>query len=309
MIKIPVITGPTASGKSSIAMELAETYNIELISADAYQIYKYMDIGTATPSNDDLKKVKHHLINELYPDEKYSAGIFFEKTQNLIKYILSRNKLPVIVGGTGMYIETLVKGIFDGPGADYLFRKKMKKVIEKKGIEFLFDYLKKIDFEYANKISKNDTQKIIRAIEVYKLSGMNLSESHKNLMKNPLFEYEIYVINKERQLLYNDINKRTLIMFEKGWINEVENLLKKGYSTNLSSFKAIGYKEIANYLLNNVNLDSTIKIIQKKTRNFAKRQLTWFRHMNNINLINIDKNEKKCIVNAFKSNYYQFKCN
>jgi tRNA dimethylallyltransferase len=304
MIKIPIITGPTASGKSSLAYELAEEFDIELISADAYQIYKYMNIGTATPSDEELNKVKHYLINELYPDENYSAGIFFEKTEKLIRQILLKNKLPVVVGGTGLYVETLVNGIFDGPKANITFRNKMNLILQKKGVDFLYGYLESIDKEYADKITRNDTQKIIRAIEVYKLTGRNLSESHKTLMKKPSFKYEIFVIMKDRNELYDEINKRTLKMFERGWLKEVENLLNNGYSQELSSFKAIGYREIANYLLHNTNFDILIKTIQKKTRNFAKRQITWFKHMKNISIINIDKNEKKSIVNAFKNNYY-----
>ncbi len=306
MIKIPIITGPTASGKSKIALELSENYNVELISADAYQIYKYMNIGTATPNEDDLEKVKHHLINELEPDENYSAGIFFEKAQGLISDILSRGKLPVIVGGTGLYVETLTKGIFDGPKANKEFRNKMNKILKRKGIKFLYDYLSKVDYEYARKISRGDVQKIIRAIEVYKLSGINFTDSHKLLMKKPLFEYDVFVIMKERNLLYESINNRTSVMFDNGWVDEVNDLLNKGYTENLPSFKAIGYKEIAEYLKNNKNPYELIDLIRKKTRNFAKRQITWFRHMKDIKIINIDKNEKKSIVNAFKSNYYYF---
>jgi tRNA dimethylallyltransferase len=302
-MKIPIITGPTASGKTALAFKLSETYNIEFISADAYQVYKYMNIGTAKPTNEELSKVKHHLIDFLEPDNTYSAGDFFVNAQNIINQILDRGNLPLIIGGTGLYIETLSKGIFNGPSRDEKYRDILKSVIDKKGLNFLYEYLKKYDLEYADKISSNDSHRIIRAIEVYKKTGLTFSQAQKKLHTNPDFDYQIFVLTKPREVLYEDINARVLKMFEQGWIEEVKRLLKLGYSSNLPSFKAIGYREIVDYIIDKQDLEQTIKVIQKKTRNFAKRQLTWFRHMNDSVNINLEQNEEVAIFNYFKENY------
>jgi tRNA dimethylallyltransferase len=302
-MKIPIITGPTASGKTALAFKLSETYNIEFISADAYQVYKYMNIGTAKPSINELNKVKHHLIDFLEPDNTYSAGDFVGQAETAITDILNRNNLPVIVGGTGLYVESLIKGIFNGPKRNENLRGNLKKIYNKKGLNFLYEYLEKIDFEYADKISNRDYQRIIRAIEVYKLTGLPFSKAQKQLHKHPKFEYELFVLNKDRNKLYKDIDMRVNNMFETGWIKEVEELLNKGFLPDFPSFKAIGYREIIDLINNKINKDECISVIQKKTRNFAKRQLTWFRHMDYAININLDSVTKEIIFTYFKENY------
>lgn len=287
MKNIPIITGVTATGKTSFVMDLHENLPVEVINADAFQVYKYMDIGTAKPTEKEKSEVKHHLIDFLYPDEHYSVGRFFELAEERIGDVLNRSKIPVVIGGTGLYVETLVKGIFNGPAKSEKHRTEYKKVINQSGLETLYQRLEKIDPEYAAKVSIQDKNRIIRALEVYDLSGLNFTRSHELFHQSPLFDYEVFVFTTERSVLYERINKRVEKMFEKGWVNEVRNLLEMGYNSDLQSFSAIGYRDIIEYLAGNMSLSETIKKIQKRTRNFAKRQLTWFRHMKDVKYIDV----------------------
>jgi tRNA dimethylallyltransferase len=289
-MKIPIITGYTASGKTELSLKIAEKFNVEIISADAFQVYQYMDIGTGKPSKDELETVKHHLIDILTPDEVYSAGIFFEMAEKLIEDILNRNKIPLIVGGTGLYIEVLTKGIFKAPELKNDIRTDLQNEIMKKGTEYFYNLLLSKDPEYGKKITKNDKNKIIRAFEIMEATGTTVSEAHKIYHRNPKYNYIVFIIEKERFQLYNDINNRVLKMFQLGWIDEVKNLLNLGYKSESHAFKAIGYREIASYLQKDNNIkERLIEEIQTKTRQFAKRQITWFRHMKGIVKLTPDK--------------------
>lgn len=303
MIQIPIITGPTACGKTSLSLALSQKFKIELISADAYQVYRKMNIGTAKPDSVELATVPHHLIDFLDPQKTYSAGDFFEQAESLISNILSRNHLPVIIGGTAMYVDMLVKGIFKGPSRDDLFRDKLELIIKRKGLKWLYRYLYAIDPVYAQKISENDQQRIIRAIEVYKKAGMPFSEAHQKLMVKPQYRYELFILEKERSVLYEDINQRVVSMFNNGWVEEVKVLMSQGIDMTSPSFKAIGYREIADYVSNTGDLDRLIQLIQKKTRNFAKRQLTWFRHMENARMISYVEDGYDEVIRIFEKKY------
>ncbi|TYB33490.1 MAG: tRNA (adenosine(37)-N6)-dimethylallyltransferase MiaA [Flexistipes sinusarabici] len=287
MKNIPIITGVTATGKTAFVNKLSERVPVEVINADAFQVYKYMDIGTAKPSKKELSEVKHHLIDILYPDEHYSAGIFFQKAQQLIADILNREKIPVIIGGTGLYVETLTNGIFNGPAKDIKLREKYRKEIKKNGANNLYKRLEEIDPEYALRISANDKNRIIRALEVYDISGLNFTRSHELFHQPPKFKYDVFVFTTERSVLYERINARVEKMFERGWTGEVKKLLEKGYTTDMQSFSAIGYREAARYLDGEMSFEDLLKTIKKRTRNFAKRQLTWFRHMRDLKYIDI----------------------
>ncbi|AEI14694.1 tRNA dimethylallyltransferase [Flexistipes sinusarabici DSM 4947] len=287
MKRIPIITGVTATGKTAFVSKLGERIPVEVINADAFQVYKYMDIGTAKPTKKELSEVKHHLIDILYPDEHYSAGIFFQKAQQLIAEIINRGKIPVIIGGTGLYVETLINGIFNGPGKNTELREDYQTEIKKSGISSLYKRLKKIDPDYAARISANDKNKIIRALEVYDLSGLNFTRSHELFHQPPKFKYDVFVFTTERNVLYERINNRVDKMFERGWVDEVQKLLDLGYSTDMQSFCAIGYRETARYLNGEITFDELLKTIKKRTRNFAKRQLTWFRHMRDLKYIDV----------------------
>ncbi|MGB9731560.1 MULTISPECIES: tRNA (adenosine(37)-N6)-dimethylallyltransferase MiaA [Calditerrivibrio] len=288
-MKIPIITGYTASGKTDISLKLAEKLDIEIISADAFQVYRFMDIGTGKPSKNELAKIKHHLIDCLNPEEVYSAGIFFEKTETIIEDILKRNKIPLVVGGTGLYVEVLTKGIFKSPKVDKELRQQILNDMEDKGIDYFYHQLILKDAEYAKKISKKDKNKITRAFEIMETTGMTVTEAHRNFHRYPKFDYEIFIIEKDRKELYKSIDERVLKMFQKGWVDEVNHLLNLGYSPENHSFKAIGYREIASFIKNGYpSIEKLIQDIQTKTRQFAKRQYTWFRHMMGLKKLSSD---------------------
>lgn len=301
-MKIPIITGYTASGKTDISLKLAEKLDIEIISADAFQVYRFMDIGTGKPSKSELAKVKHHLVDCLNPDEVYSAGIFFEKAETIIEDILSRNKIPLVVGGTGLYVEVLTKGIFKSPEVDKELRQQILSDLSEKGIDYFYQQLLLKDAEYAKKISKNDKNKIVRAFEIIETTGMTVTEAHRNFHRNPRFDYEIFIIDKDRKDLYKSIDERVLKMFQKGWVDEVNQLLNLGYSPENHSFKAIGYREIASFIENgSPTIEILIRDIQTKTRQFAKRQYTWFKHMAGLKRLSSDfQNNVEVIFKTIK---------
>lgn len=285
---VPIITGYTASGKTTLALTIAQHLDVEIISADAFQVYRYMDIGTAKPDKEQLSSVKHHLIDIKNPDENYSAGDFFELAESKIDEIIKRGKIPLIVGGTGLYVETLTKGIFAGPPRNDGFRDYLKNEIISKGVDYFYTLLHQKDPSYAEKISKGDINKIVRAFEIMEFTGMTVTEAHIKLHRNPKYKYLVYIIDTNRVKLYQNINERVIKMFDDGWVYEVKNLLNRGYNEHLSSFKAIGYREIAKFLKEPTDIDDLIADIQTKTRQFAKRQITWFRHMNDLNLITLE---------------------
>lgn len=286
-MRIPVITGPTASGKTAAVLSLAEKHDIEIISADAYQVYRHMNIGTAKPSESELRAVPHHLVDIMNPDETYSAGKFFEQAENIIKDVLGRGKTPVIAGGTGLYIESLQKGIFNAPDRDKSFRNSLEKRIEEEGCEALYRELQQIDPDFASKVKPTDPTRIIRGLEINGVFNMSVLEAQKKYHRNPSYEYNILVMSADRQKIYGNINSRVVQMFNAGWEDEVRSLLDMGYHEGLDSFKAIGYREIAGCIKEGKNPLIVCEKIQTATRNFAKRQLTWFRHMENITHMDI----------------------
>lgn len=286
-MRIPVVTGPTAAGKTAAVLALAEKHPIEIISADAYQVYKYMDIGTAKPDREELAKVPHHLIDIYTPDKTYSAGIFFEQAQRCIKDVLGRGNIPVIAGGTGMYVETLQKGIFAGPERDSALRAELEDDMKNIGPEGMHIRLAGMDSAFAAKIKPTDPTRILRGLEINLQLKMNVEAAQRQFHREPDYAYNIVVITGDRQGIYDRINRRVDIMFQAGWEAEVRRLLDMGYDENLDSFKAIGYREIASCIREDVSTDSVRERIKTATRNFAKRQLTWFRHMANINYVDL----------------------
>jgi tRNA dimethylallyltransferase len=286
-MKIPVVTGPTASGKTAAVLGLAEKYSIEIISADAYQVYKYMNIGTAKPDLAELQAVRHHLIDIFTPDMTYSAGLFFEQAQRCIKDVLERGHIPVVAGGTGMYVETLQKGIFAGPDRDPHLRGKIEAEMDEKGAEYMHGLLVSIDPEFAAKIKTADKTRILRGLEINRQLGMNVADAQREYHRFPDYEYDIFVLTEDRQKIYERINARVDRMFEAGWASEVASLLEMGYTCDMDSFKAIGYREIAHNLTNGADPENASERIKTLTRNFAKRQLTWFRHMAGVKYVDI----------------------
>lgn len=288
--KIPllVIVGPTAVGKTNTAVRIAKKYSGEVVSADSMQIYKYMDIGTAKPTAAEKDGIKHHLIDIVEPDEEYSVSDFKEDAQQIIKKIYSNKKLPILAGGTGLYIKAVVDNYyFSEASVDRDFRNKMKHAAMDKGNEYVFNKLKKVDPVSAQRIHPNDTKRIIRALEVYHQTGKPISYYEAKTKNTPSpYNAEIIGLYMPREILYERINKRVDIMIERGLVKEVKKLVEKGYDENLNSMKGLGYQQIIKYLKGEYTLDEAIKIIKRDTRRFAKRQFTWFRRDKRIYWIN-----------------------
>lgn len=277
-IRIPVVTGATASGKSALLYRLFdEGLRFELVSADAFQVYQRLDIGTAKPDVSLRKRIPHHLIDIIPTDGSYDAGDFAEQAEEVIEDILSRGVMPVVAGGTGLYIRSLMEGLFDSPPVDEELRASLKKRIEDEGSQTLFEELKKVDPEYASVIHQNDAVRIIRAMEVYLGTGMPISGAHKKLSRKPKYSYDLMILDKERSRLYDDIDTRVASMIEAGWVDEVRGLLDMGITEDMPSFRAIGYRDLAQTVQGKLPLEASVEIIARKTRNYAKRQLTWFR--------------------------------
>ena len=281
MNKLPliVVAGPTASGKTSLAIGLAKLVGGEIVSADSMQIYKYMDIGSAKPTEDERKQVKHHLIDFVEPDEEFSVADYTEAAHEVIRDILSRHKLPVMCGGTGLYINSVVDDVtFGETETDYALREELADYAKTHGNEAVLEMLKEIDPISAARLHPNNLRRIIRAIEFYRLTGTTIS-AHQEMTKQHEGRYApiMFCIDYDRQILYDRINKRVDIMLEDGLLDEVKGLMERGYTTALNSMKAIGYKELIAYFSGGTSLDEAVELIKQSSRRYAKRQLTWFR--------------------------------
>ncbi|MFN3813698.1 MAG: tRNA (adenosine(37)-N6)-dimethylallyltransferase MiaA [Aquificaceae bacterium] len=267
-----VLGGATASGKSEIACELARRLNAEIISADSMSVYKHMDIGTAKPM-ECIGKVKHHLIDIVNPGEYFDAKIFESLALKAVQDIKGRGKLPIVCGGTYLYIQALLYGIEETPKPDWNLRKRLYTVIEKKGSEHLYSKLRLVDPQYARKIHPKDERRIVRALEVFIQSGRAFSSFHS--WEKPRFDFRGFYIRWEWSSLSKRIEERVLHMFERGLVKEVENLL--GFESFLTSSQAIGYKEVVPYLKGFITLEEAISSVMKNTKEYAKRQIRWFR--------------------------------
>jgi len=279
MDKVMVIAGPTASGKTDLAVELALMIDGEIISADSMQIYRGMDIGTAKPTLEERRGIPHHLIDIVDPDEEYSVAQFKEDALACISDIVKRGKTPIVAGGTGLYINSLIYNItFSETVSDWEYREKLKKLAEEQGPLVLYEYLKKVDPKSAEMIHPNNVKRVIRALEVYETTGIPISE-HKEASRNdpPLYRFLVYGLQIERKKLYQRIDQRVDIMMEKGLYDEVKGLLDRGYSPDLVSLQGIGYKEIIDAIKGKCSLSEATDIIKKNTRHLAKRQITWFK--------------------------------
>lgn len=309
MTKVYVVLGPTASGKSSLAIELAKDLNGEIISADSMQIYKYMDIGTAKVTASEIQGIKHYMIDEVNPDEEFSVAKFKSRAEEYIKKIADEGKTPIIAGGTGLYINSLVYNIdFAEAPMDSKWRDALTKEAEENGIEVLFERLKEIDSTTWQRLHLNDTKRIIRALEVYYQTGMTMTEQiSRSREVPPKYDYVLIGLSLDRELLYDRINKRVDKMLENGLVEEVKKLINMGYDKNTIAMQAIGYKEILKYLRGEISLDEAIYIIKRDSRHYAKRQMTWFRRLENVSWIQVDekdtaeillKKSKKCCLHG-----------
>lgn len=296
--QICILVGPTGVGKTDISIELAKALNGEIISADSAQIYKYMDIGTAKASLDEMQGIRHYMIDEVYPDQSFSVAQFRDRAAAYIEEITAKGKLPIIAGGTGLYINSLLNNLdFTASVGDEGFRKEMQCIADTKGNDYLHNMLKDIDPDSYNRLHKNDTRRVIRALEVYKYTGRTISFFQEESKKIPLrYDYAFIGLTMNRQKLYDRINKRVDIMLDRGLIAEVQELLDMGYKRDLVSMQALGYKEIVQYLLGKINLEEAEFILKRDSRHYAKRQLTWFRRDERIQWFNIDEYEDKAAL-------------
>jgi tRNA dimethylallyltransferase len=275
------IIGPTASGKTSVSLKLAVLLDIEIISADSRQIYKYLDIGTAKPELDELAKVQHHFIDIILPDQYYSAGIFGDQAAAKAEEIISRKRNPVVVGGSGLYIRAMAEGLFPEEATDDPRRQKIREQIEARithdGIEVVYNELMVVDPVSASKYSDMNPRRILRALEYYYMTGNPLSIAHSKPETRRNFIPLYFEIQHERSALYNIINQRSKIMWARGLVNETRRVLDMGFAEELNALNTVGYKEAIKFIHGQLNEDKALELMQQSTRNYAKRQLTWFK--------------------------------
>ena len=285
---VPFIVGPTAVGKTRLSAEIAEKLDVEIVNADSRQIYRQLDIGTSKPPKELLRKIPHHLVNFLRPDEESSAGMYSQVARKVIAQIDKRGRVPLVVGGSGLYIRALIDGLHTVDVRDDRIRISLRNRILREGVENLYVELKQIDPVLADRIKPADKQRIIRGLEVYLSTGKRLSEIQEQGSDPADFEPLMFGLRAEREWLYEMINNRVLEMFDQGFLAEAANLKLSGYTRGLNSLNAVGYKEIFIYLENRILFDDMIDMIQRNTRNYAKRQMTWFRREKRIQWIDIN---------------------
>ena len=293
MIKKPmiVLTGPTAVGKTELSISLAQKINGSIISADSMQVYKYMDIGSAKITNEEMCGVKHYLVDELMPEEEFNIYRFKEMALKALEEIYAEGKIPIIVGGTGFYIQGLLYDIdFSETAADEAYRKEMEDYARKNGAHALHELLREVDPESCDAIHENNVKRVIRALEYYHQTGQKISDHNKKEReKQSPYNFAYFVLNDIRENLYSRIDKRVDLMVENGLVDEVKRLKVMGYTPDMVSMQGLGYKEILWYLDNRCTLTEAVETIKQETRHFAKRQLTWFRREKEVVWIDKDK--------------------
>jgi len=298
--RLIVILGPTAAGKSSLALSLAERLNGEIINADSMQVYRYMDIGTAKPSKEERGRVRHHLIDIVNPDEQYTAGRFRDDAASVIGEINERGATPFLVGGTGLYIRALTEGLFQGPAGDDALREELLREARIYGKEHLHRELAKVDPNSADAIHPNNVRRVLRALEVYRISKRPISELQREGARRPSLYKTLKVgLIKERAMLYADIDRRVDEMIKEGLVAETSSLLKMGYDGRCRAMGGLGYKECVDFIEGTVDLPETIRLIKRNTRHYARRQMTWFRKERGIKWF--DPSQKADIITHVES--------
>ncbi len=286
-----ILTGPTAAGKTELSIGLAKEVNAEIISADSMQVYKKMDIGTAKIRLEEMQGVKHYLVDELDPSEEFHVARFQEMAKNALKEIYAKGKIPLVVGGTGFYIQGLLYDIdFTKEDGDRSYREFLGKKVKEEGKEVLHKMLCNVDPVSAEKIHPNNVKRVIRALEFYQVNGFPISKhNEEEAQKQSPYNFVYFVLNHKRDILYDRINRRVDLMVQEGLIDEVRKLKEEGYKKSMVSMQGIGYKQVFEYLEGNMSLEETIDIIKRDTRHFAKRQLTWFGREREVTMIDKSK--------------------
>ena len=300
-ISLAVIAGPTGVGKTASSIEIAKALNGEIICCDSMQIYKDMDIGTAKVTPEEMQGVPHHMVDVVSPEQNFSVCDYARMCKDVIEDIHRRGKLPVMVGGTGLYIDTVVDGIdFADSCTDEAYRREMEEVAESRGCEYLHSLLAQVDAESAEAIHPNNIKRVIRALEYHKLTGTPISEHNRESKKTPSpYSYCYMCLTRERDELYSRIDKRVDIMLDDGLVQEVRALLDRGISRDCTSMQAIGYKEVAEYLCGDTDYDTMVEILKRNTRRYAKRQLTWFRRREDVEFVNLS-HEADCVAKCIE---------
>lgn len=296
-----ILTGPTAAGKTELSIKLAKAVGGEIISADSMQVYKKMDIGTAKIMPEEMHGVPHYLVDELNPDEEFHVVRFQQMAKQAAEQIYKKGKIPIVVGGTGFYIQALLYDIdFSAEDADREYRDGLKDLAEKKGNGYLHRMLAEVDPESAQIIHKNNTKRVIRALEFYEKTGTKISmHNEQERTRESHYNFVYFVLTHEREILYERINRRVDRMIEAGLIDEVRQLAGEGYTKDMVSMQGIGYKEVFDYLEGKQDLFETAERIKKDTRHFAKRQLTWFRREKEVTVINRQDYQNEDEILAF----------
>lgn len=280
--KVIVIGGPTASGKTALSIELAKKINGEIVSADSMQIYKDMNIGTAKPTIQEMQGIKHYMLDFVSPEQRYSVADYKKESKKAIKEILEKGKVPIVIGGTGLYIESLIYEIdFPEIETDLEYRKELETIVEEKGLEYLYNKALKIDKRAMEKISHNDKKRILRVLEIYHQTGKTKSELDEESRKDPEYDYKVFAIDMQRNILYDRINKRVDIMLQNGLVDEVKEICDN-YKEFPTAMQGLGYKEVVEYLKNKTSYEEMTEKIKTESRRYAKRQLTWFRKYQDI---------------------------
>lgn len=288
--KLMVIAGPTASGKTAVSIELAKRMNGEIISADSMQVYKYMDIGSAKVTNEEMQGIPHYLVDELMPNEGFNVNRFQSMAHVAMDKIYQHNHIPIIAGGTGFYIQAVTKAIdFSVTDHESDVRRNVEAFYEEKGQDALHQWLMEVDIPSASAIHPNNVKRVKRAIEYFLLTNARMSDHNQEQSeKSSPYDLTFVALTMERDILYHRINKRVDLMIENGLIEEVKRLKEMGYTATMTSMQGLGYKEILYYLNGEITLDEAIYQIKRDTRHFAKRQLTWFRREENVKWIHVD---------------------
>ncbi len=295
-----VLTGPTSVGKTKLSIALAKAVNGEIISADSMQVYHYMDIGTAKITKEEMDGVTHYLVDQYDPNEEFNVVEFQKEAKKAIEKIYAKGKIPLIVGGTGFYIQAVLNDIdFTENEQDTSYRKELEEIAATKGAAFLHEMLEKVDKDSAEAIHENNVKKVIRALEFYELTGEPISKhNEEQRAKESPYQFMYFVLDQKRDVLYANIDKRVDIMMENGLLEEVRRLKEMGYDRSLVSMQGIGYKEILAYLDGECSLEEAVYIIKRDTRHFAKRQMTWFRRERDVTMVpkqDFDNNEDKIL--------------
>lgn len=286
-----VLAGPTGVGKTEVSIQIANKVDCEIVSADSRQIYRFMDIGTSKPAREILERVPHHFINILNPDQDYSAGQYAKEAREVIMQIRESGKIPLVVGGSGLYIRALLNGFFGEDYRDESIRLRLNDRLKDEGASSLYSELRRVDPQSAEQTHPNNVKRILRSLEVYYITGKPMSEIQQSGEDPAPFPWIKLGLIMKREDLYERIDRRVDQMFKGGLIDEVQDLLKKGYSAKLNSLNSVGYKEVIHYLNDDLDLANCISLVKQNTRRYAKRQLTWFRGETDVHWTAIENRE------------------